>query len=256
MLWRKRAGRGGGHEFSLEAFPLAMRDALMLKTTSAEQQGRTAVLWQNYERLNDSAKKRAQCTHNILLAYQALIDSGEKKGKAAAAIIENSGISRRTFYANLRKIRGVARADWLPALAGGANRAGRKKAEIPADLWEALKADYLRLSQPRFSDCYRRVAALAAERGITLPCEKTLLRRMQSLPVEVRVLSREGVQRLKSLYPAQERDKTVFHALQAVNSDGHRWDVFVQWPDGTIARPVMVGFQDLYSGENPLLEGR
>lgn len=249
VLWRKRAGRGGGHEFSLEAFPLDMRAALVLKTTSAEQQGRTAVLWQNYERLNDSAKKRAQCTHNILLAYQALIDSGEKKGKAAAAIIESSGISRRTFYANLRKIRGVARADWLPALAGGANRAGRKKAVVPDDIWELLKADYLRPSQPRFSDCYRRVAALADEQGIALPSEKTLFRRMQALPVEVRVLSREGVQRLKSLYPAQERDKTVFHALQAVNSDGHRWDVFVQWPDGTIARPVMVGFQDLYSGK-------
>lgn len=249
ILWRKRSGRGGGYEFSTAIFPLEIRATMALRTSAAGIPDRNTALWQNYERLTDVAKARAQNIHRILLAYQALLDSGVKKSAAVAAIMETGGVARRTLYANLRKVRGVARADWLAVLAGGRQRAGRKKAEIPADLWEALKADYLRLSQPRFSDCYRRVAALAAERGITLPCEKTLLRRMQSLPVEVRVLSREGVQRLKSLYPAQERDKTVFHALQAVNSDGHRWDVFVQWPDGTIARPVMVGFQDLYSGK-------
>ena len=40
----------------------------------------------------------------------------------------------------------------------------------------------------------------------------------------------------------------MFHALEAINGDGHRWDVWVQWPDGEVCRPCMVGFQDLYSG--------
>ncbi|MXV43936.1 hypothetical protein GS501_02565 [Saccharibacter sp. 17.LH.SD] len=249
-LWRIRSGRGGGYEFNTDMFPLGTKVALALKTSIVPQKEESSsVLWQNYERLSDSAKERAQRNHRILMAYQTLVDSGVKKGEAVAAIIETSGIARRTLYTNLRKVRGIARTDWLPALADGAQRAGRKKIDIPEDLWEMLKADYLRLSQPRFSDCYRRIVAKADEHGITLPCEKTLYRRIQELPVEVRVLSRDGMQRLKQLYPAQERDRTVFHALQAVNSDGHRWDVFVKWPDNTIGRPVMVGFQDLYSGK-------
>ena len=51
------------------------------------------------------------------------------------------------------------------------------------------------------------------------------------------------------MYPAQERTRGHFHALEAVNADGHKWDVFVRWPDGEIGRPLMVAFQDLYSGK-------
>ncbi len=39
----------------------------------------------------------------------------------------------------------------------------------------------------------------------------------------------------------------MFHALEAVNADGHKWDLNVRWPDGTIGRPMMIVFQDLYS---------
>jgi hypothetical protein len=63
------------------------------------------------------------------------------------------------------------------------------------------------------------------------------------------VLARDGVEALRRLYPAQQRDRGVFHALEAVNADGHRFDVFVRWPDGTVARPELVAFQDLHSGK-------
>ncbi|MBN8999699.1 MAG: transposase, partial [Rhizobiales bacterium] len=58
---------------------------------------------------------------------------------------------------------------------------------------------------------------------------------------------REGVDALKRLYPAQRRLRTELHALEAVNTDGHKWDVFCRWPDDTIGRPVTIAFQDLYS---------
>lgn len=111
-----------------------------------------------------------------------------------------------------------------------------------------LKTDFLRLERPNFSDCYRRVVTAGSDQGWTVPAERTLLRRIQAFPPELITLAREGVEALKRLYPAQQRRRDVFHALQAVNADGHRWDVFVKWEDGTIGRPVMVGFQDLYSG--------
>ena len=46
-----------------------------------------------------------------------------------------------------------------------------------------------------------------------------------------------------------ERDRSCFHALEAINGDGHKWDVWVRWPDGSVHRPMMVGFQDLYSNK-------
>ena len=62
-------------------------------------------------------------------------------------------------------------------------------------------------------------------------------------------LRRKGEEALGRLFPAQVRDHSVFHALQAVNADGHTFDVFCQWPDGSIRRPVLVGWQDIYSGK-------
>ncbi|QRY97116.1 DDE-type integrase/transposase/recombinase [Sphingomonas paucimobilis] len=35
--------------------------------------------------------------------------------------------------------------------------------------------------------------------------------------------------------------------MEAVNIDGHKFDVFCRWPDGRIGRPMMVTIQDIYS---------
>ena len=77
---------------------------------------------------------------------------------------------------------------------------------------------------------------------------------MEDVPVATRVLLRDGPSALKRLYPAQQRDRSCFHAMEAVNADGHVWDVFVNWPDNRTGekkpvRPVMVAIQDLYSGK-------
>ena len=78
------------------------------------------------------------------------------------------------------------------------------------------------------------------------PCEPVIV---PAVPRSVLVLAREGTEALDRTFPAQERDRSMFHALEGVNADGHKFDVFVRWPDGTIARPIMVGVQDLYSGK-------
>ena len=70
-----------------------------------------------------------------------------------------------------------------------------------------------------------------------------------AIPEHQRVLLRQGVDALRRMFPAQQRDRGVFHAMEAVNADGHTWDVFVKWPDQTVGRPHMVAFQDLYSGK-------
>jgi transposase InsO family protein len=112
-----------------------------------------------------------------------------------------------------------------------------------------MRADWLRVEQPPFESCWRRLQEKAAEQGWPLPSKKTVERKLLALPLTVRVLAREGMEALKRRYPAQKRDRSMFHALQAVNVDGHKWDVWVKWPDGSISRPMMVAFQDLYSNK-------
>lgn len=85
--------------------------------------------------------------------------------------------------------------------------------------------------------------------GWQLPSYKTVLRRINALDERQVVLAREGDEALERMYPAQERDRTVFHAMEAVNADGHKFDVFVDWGDGEISRPIMCAWQDLYSAK-------
>jgi hypothetical protein len=118
-----------------------------------------------------------------------------------------------------------------------------------------FKADYLRPSERPLSACYRDLKLMAAEKGWSIPSEKSVARRVEKeIHPAVLTLARKGPDALKQMYPAQERDRSCFHALEAINGDGHIWDVRVQWDDGTIGRPMMIGFQDLYS--NKLLSWR
>ena len=69
------------------------------------------------------------------------------------------------------------------------------------------------------------------------------------MPRVTRVFARQGVAGLERCFPAQIRDRSGLSALEGVNADCHKIDVFVLWPDGKINRPQIVAFQDLYSGK-------
>src|SRR5262249_15809448 len=107
-----------------------------------------------------------------------------------------------------------------------------------------------RPEQPSFEACHRRLLdAAAKENWSPIPSAKTLKRRMErEIARGARTLARNGADAARRVFPHQTRDRSVFTALQPANADGHRFDVFVRWPDGTVARPVMVAIQDLYSG--------
>ncbi len=126
-----------------------------------------------------------------------------------------------------------------------------RRRACPEAAFDMLKADWLRNEKPSFMSCYRRLEAVAARKDWVLPCARSLYRQMmEDVPVATRVLLRDGPSALKRLYPAQQRYRSVFHAMEAVNADGHVWDVFVRWPGvKKPVRPVMVAIQDLYSGK-------
>jgi putative transposase len=254
--WRERQGRGGGIEFHYSVLPAVAQVRLTIDLTQIEEANERdtakramtrAEMWQWFDGLPE--KKKAEAKHRLeaLDAVGHLTQSGIGKTFAAQMIDTKWDVSLATLYGWQKAIHGQDRHDWLPFLAP--RHAGRSEStECNPEAWEVLKADWMRLSQPTFQACFRRLERTAKAKGWKIPSARTLQRRLEALPEGLRVLAREGTEALKRMYPAQQRDRGVFHALEAVNADGHKWDDFVRWPDGYVGRLVMVGFQDLYSG--------
>lgn len=272
-IWRRRRGRGGGIEYSPAVLPpearlrLEMTPAIAAITggqasgsahepaAGAEPVGsgqpspERSELWRQYEQQPDHRKAEARKRVELLLTVERLADQGTARCTAFALVAAESGVAERTLRLWRNKVDGVERQDWMVYLVPRhVGSRGREK-PIDGDAWDFIRADWLRVEQPPFESCWRRLERVAGKMGWQLPSKKTVERRLQALPKTVKIAGRQGMEALKTLYPAQERDRSVFHALEAVNADGHKWDVFVRWPDGYIGRPVMVAFQDLYSGK-------
>jgi hypothetical protein len=279
---RRRKGRGGGWEYHISALPKKVRTALLLKASSASLEsslkplenlrncaenenvanwrqnenlrncGQNAIsesLWALWEAKPDKAKQEAKGRHDIVLAVMAMIDHGIKKGAAKRAAANEYGLSVSTVGRWLKLVKGYHRSDWAPVLLP--KHAGRiEKAAISPEAWDYFKADYLRQSKPAASACYERLMRIAIKKGWEIPSLKTLSRKLtREVSKPVIIYKREGNEALSSSYPAQERDHSYYHALEAVNADGHKFDVFVRHPDGEINRPVLLAWQDIFSGK-------
>ncbi len=248
--WRRRTERGGGYEYHIATLPRPAQIKLAMDAAKAPDAGTAvsrSVAWEWFATLPEKKKAEARARSEALDSIDALVRAGLQVVVATMEVARSIDASPSTIYRWREATYGIDRADWLPALAP--RHAGRlTTAECPAEAWDVLRADWLRPERPNFSDCYRRLQMMAPGRGWTLPSAATLQRRLEAIPVELRVLAREGLDALKRMYPAQERDRSHLHALESVNIDGHKWDVFVRWPDGTVLRPMMVALQDLYSG--------
>lgn len=257
---RMRWGKGGGHEYHVSLLPTEVRVRLTLA-----QEGRlepqkplispsanpgSALLWQSFDRLpqglKDKALSRLACIQAVEAAYAG---GATTKQAAVASVAAHRGVSPASLWNWLAIIDGVPVTDRLPVLAP---RYQGRASTVDCDprAWDFIKSDYLRPSQPGFEACYRRLQHAAAEHGWSpVPSSRTLKRRLEKeVPRVARELARGGEDAARRMLPTQRRDRSHFQPLQAVNGDGHRFDVFVKWEDGSIERPVMLCFQDLYSG--------
>lgn len=131
------------------------------------------------------------------------------------------------------------------------SKRGRKQVECHPDAWAAFKADWLRPERRTAEDSLRVTLRIAAAKGWK-PAPgyaKYYLRRIErELSPQAIALARLGKEAVDRMSPAQIRDRGALASMQIVCADGHRWDVLVEWPDGTVARPLMVAWQDIRSG--------
>ena len=257
---RRREGRGGGWEYSWRLFPSRAQRKLLSERSSAVAAERPSrdEAWTWFDALPQPVKDKAQARLLIVQKCEAL-EPALGRHMAIVNVARLDGIATRTIWNWMGMIEGVRSDDRLPYLAPRHRAAPeeRRRAAVKdcdPDFFDQIKADYLRNEAPPFTDCYRRALRVAKAKGwATLP-ERTMRRRLDAaVSTAVQVLARQGVDALKRMYPVQVRDKTCLGALEAVNADFHKFDVFVKWPapkgePEQIIRPQMVAFQDIYSG--------
>lgn len=258
VWWRERSGSGGGIEYSIHVLPGAAQAKLAMDSApvapadidmAPPSDTERAQMWAHFERLTEKKQNVAKSRLVILQDIRRMIRAGVPSTIAMTRAADKAGQSRGAIYQWQAMVRGIPERDWLPFLAPRhAGRAGQR-VDFSEQAWDALRADWMRPSQPTIEACYRRIVDDGAALGWVIPSIKTCARRLQAIPEAQRVLAREGMDALKQLYPAQRRDRSSLHAMQVLNADFHTWDVRVQWPDGTINRPSMAAFQDIYSGK-------
>jgi putative transposase len=253
---RRRTGKGGGWEYSWKLFPNRAQQALIKQAVAPKAAAARArdEVWTWFEALPEAVKAKAQARLLVIQKVEAL-EGSIGRFLAVAQVAAMDGVGARTVWSWFAMIEGIAAADRLAYLAprNRAAAARPRAKECAPEFFEVLKSDYLRLEAPPFTDCYRRAVRIARDKGLDILPERTMRRHLDAAVSRVtQVLARQGVDAVKRLFPSQVRDKTCLHAMQAVNADFHKFDVFVRWPSvggepGLVTRPQMVAFQDIYS---------
>jgi hypothetical protein len=243
-----RRGRGGGRLFDLTLFPAEVQAALGVAPLPVEKPSRT--LWAEFERLPKSTREEAESRLRTVQQVD-LLAAGISRHVAVGLAATEAGVSERAVWRWLEAVAGVPAPDRLPALAP--RRRGRTTtSDCDPRAWDFLVALYLQPEQRTFAACHRRMVEAAAEHGWSpLPSAKTLQRRIErEIPRTVQTMARQGRDAAARIFPHQTRDRAgAFHAMQAVNADGHKLDVFVKLPDARVGRVHLVAIQDLLSGK-------
>ncbi|MGD8172173.1 transposase domain-containing protein [Vibrio sp. TRT 21S02] len=265
-LARKRQGTRG-IEYHVNLLPPATQTALYKREGKIklgdqvldlpkEKNSKTycrEALWARWDKTNNAAKSRAQEALKAVQTVNALVNNGTKKLDAYHYVAEQFDMSLSTVRRAVAKVKDIDVCDWAPALLpkhfeSAQVKKSNKFAHITPDAWEFFKADYLRLEQPSMTACYERLKDAATMHGWQVPSLKSLSRRIEhEVPIQQRVMLREGQHALHQMFPPQERTVEGLHALEWINGDGYQHNVFVRWFNGEILRPKTWFWADVYS---------
>lgn len=230
---RKATTAGNYHEPKLQPIPA--------------DQAEHKELWATWERAPKKAKIRAEIANKAMIAYENMRHAKiVPKGEIAKLIKEQYGISPPTLSRYRKAIKGQPRSVWVPLLTP--RYKGRTtEAEFTTEAWEFIKQQWGSQSKPSITYAIREAMRLASDRGWVIPSHDTVERRIRDLPPWWVTLRRDGVKALEKLYPSQRRDYSTLRLHELWCSDGRKADVFCRWPDGTVSRPIIVGWMDLRS---------
>jgi putative transposase len=196
----------------------------------------------------------------LCLAVRELTLNGVSARQAMQSVAAQAGVPMRTlerWWYGQGEFPGVAGVEprlWLPLLAPRWGKVHRD-APMTETAWQHLLADLPapgggRVCWPATSGCWR----MRSKYQWQVPSYDAVARRVKKLPLDMVVLAREARRRFERLFPAMRRSVAHLSALEWVNADGHKFDVFVRLPQrfedvekSRVVRPHLIAVQDVYS---------
>ncbi|MEH3093344.1 MAG: Mu transposase C-terminal domain-containing protein [Agrobacterium cavarae] len=264
---RKVAKRGGGFEYHFSLLPHRAQVTLSAmasreKDLEASREVRKRAFWAAFEKVSDDDRRICHARHAVIMAVENALATNKATGNhlKVKAILERvlgeNGVPVATYYDWKAMLKGVEQEDWLPALMPKYVASGEVKefgAGCHPQAWTAFKSDYLRAEGSGFSACYRRMKEAAKKHGwAPIPSERSLRRRLDvEVTPAVQIYARKGKKAAEQLYPPQVRTKAHLRAMEIVNTDGHKLDLFVwaPWNTKTPVRVILLAIQDIFSGK-------
>lgn len=255
----RREGSGGG--FAVEVDALRAVDPAAAAAIEAMRAPKTIVIARpsqiellsaNYVDAPRFAREESERRMHLVMRVEQLVaELGISRRAAQDQVAEECGgdPAARTLRDWCARVNGHPSGTWLSRLLP--RWKGSERVQwYPEEIYDLFRDRWLHTSKPTFKSVYREIAAIAAASGWSpMPSEATLradVRRREQHGVVV--YEREGDRALHDLYPHQERSVAHFHAMQWINTDGHKIDLFpVRFPDGELGRATLIGVQDVFS---------
>lgn len=280
--WRKRSGRGGGREYHYSSLPAETQDHLhcdddhsdissvlsdirdLVQRAEAQsssggpgKRGRkpkaplpplgddeARALWELYDKSSEGMKQTAQTCVKAVALYYRLANQSLSEGERKARVAQAFYTSPVTVWRWVERVRGQDPQLW-PALLLPNYKGRMAEAEFTPEAWEWIKAEWGTTSRPSLRSVYDRATRVAPNLGWKLPSYDTVRNRLDAQPQWWRTLVRFGPMALEHTYPALDRLYSTLDLHALWESDGHRADVFCRWPDGHVARPILVAWREV-----------
>ncbi|SSZ29873.1 Bacteriophage Mu transposase [Aggregatibacter aphrophilus] len=211
------------------------------------------LLWATYEQGTAKQQQKAQMKLGIMFAVAELVNGGVKILDALALVCHkhNQDGEKSVTVSALKswwyQVKDADRSLWLPLLMDsyGAHSESREAA-FTSEAWAFFRADYFRNERPQFGSCYERLKRAASANGWVIPSPSSIKRKiLREIPKTHQTYLRDGTYALSRMYPSLIRTVAGIEAMEWVNGDGYKHNVWVRWHNGHIIRPKTWLWQDV-----------
>lgn len=261
---QKRVGKGGGVEYAVKSMPEEVQAEIVVKLGKsavknlpvlAEESAPVdaQLLWASYEQGTAKQQQKAQMKLGIMFAVAELVSGGVKILDALALVCHkhNQDGEKPVTVSALKswwyQVKDADRSLWLPLLMDsyGAHSESREAA-FTSEAWAFFRADYFRNERPQFGSCYERLKRAASANGWVIPSPSSVKRKiLREVPKTHQTYLRDGTYALSRMYPSLIRTVAGIEAMEWVNGDGYKHNVWVRWHNGHIIRPKTWLWQDV-----------
>ena len=261
---RKRDGKGGGVEYAVKSMQEDVQAEIVVKLGKsavknlpvlAEESAPVdaQLLWATYEQGTAKQQQKAQMKLGIMFAVAELVNGGVKILDALALVCHkhNQDGEKSVTVSALKswwyQVKDADRSLWLPLLMDsyGAHSESREAAFTP-EAWAFFRADYFRNERPQFGSCYERLKRAASANCWVIPSPSSIKRKiLREIPKTHQTYLRDGTYALSRMYPSLIRTVAGIEAMEWVNGDGYKHNVWVRWHNGHIIRPKTWLWQDV-----------